>query len=215
MCPTTIPAACQSQFPLSPPHPESHFLDDGDFHGTWQDWSLGAAYHADFRDYHITPSISAYIPSHRYTFFARAAAGQDLQQLELALSVAHQLDFSNIYYRVGYGYVFVEKTLGIDVNNQRFDLELGYFINPQLTVHVSSLGKFGGGLQSNEFRMIRTDAFYNHLKIAANEYASIGAGIDYRFLEKYTLSSSVQHLVWGRTAYSFKYLFDLKLTREF
>jgi hypothetical protein len=218
-CPTPIPAACQGLPHLSPPHPESRFLDDGNVHSTWQDWSLGAAYHADFSNYYVTPSITVYIPSHDYVFFSRAAVGSDLQQLELAISVAHQFDFSNIYYRVGYGYIFVEKTLGINVNNNRFDLELGYFVSPQLTVHVSSLGKFGGGLQTNELLPLlngRTNAYwYYHTQIAANEYASIGAGIDYHFLEKYTVSSSLQKLVWGSTVPEFRYSFDLRLTREF
>jgi hypothetical protein len=219
LCPTAIPLACQNQPQLSPPHPESRFLDDGDVHSTWQDWNLGTAYHTDFDNYYVTPSITAYIPSHDYTFFSWAAVGRRQRQLELAISVAHQFDFSNIYYRVGYGYIFVEKTLGINVNNNRFDLELGYFVSPQLTVHVSSLGKFGGGLQTSElFPLVdgATNAYwYNHLKIAADEYASIGAGIDYHFMEKYTLSSSLQKMIWGRTAYEFKYIFDLKLTREF
>ena len=219
LCPTAMPAACQDQPLLSPPHPESQFLDDGGIHSTWQDWNLGAAYHADFGNYYVTPSITAYIPSHDYTFFGWAAAGRGLQQLELAISVAHQFDFSNIYYRVGYGYVFVEKTLGININNNRFDLELGYFISPQLTVHVSSLGKFGGGLQTNELMPLvggGTNAYwYYHTQIDSDEYASIGAGIDYHFMKKYTLSSSLQKMVWGRTAYYFNYIFDLRLTREF
>ena len=218
-CPTTTPPQCQGVPALTHPHPESQFLDDGDYHGTWQDWSLGATYHANIDTYYITPSITAYIPSHAYTFFSQAAVGQDLQQLELAITLAHQFDFTELYYRVGYGYVFSEKTLGISVNNSRFDLELGYFVSPELTVRISTLGKFGGGLQTNELTALTAgltnDYWYYHDKISAHEYASVGAGIDYQLGNKYTLSATAQKLVWGRTVFNFEYLLDVHLTRQF
>jgi hypothetical protein len=59
----------------SPEHPESRFLDDGNRHGSWQDWNLGVAWHAQVGSYSLTPAISVLIPSHDYPFFAQSAVG--------------------------------------------------------------------------------------------------------------------------------------------
>ncbi len=218
-CPTTAPPQCAHIPALTQPHPESQFLDNGDFHGALQDWSLGVAYHANIDTYYITPSVGVYLPTHDYTFFSQAAVGQDLQQLDVSVTLAHQFDFSQFYYSVGYGYVFSEKTLGYSINYNHFDLELGYFISPQLTVRVSSLGRIGNGLQFTEELALSggktNDLWYHHDQITAHEYISAGGGIDYHFGNKYTLSATAQTLVWGSSVFNFRYLLDVHLTRYF
>ena len=71
--------------------------------------------------------LTATIPSHDYVFFDNAAVGQRLHQLLAAVTLAHQFEFSNLYYKLGYGYAFSEQVLGEDTGYQRFDGELGYF----------------------------------------------------------------------------------------
>lgn len=218
-CPTTTPPQCANQPVLSPQHPESQFLDDGRFHSTWQDWNLGVSYHTNIGNYYLTPSITAYIPSHNYTFFANAAAGQDIWQLELAIDLAHQFDFSNLYYRIGYGYVFTERTLGTSVSHHKLDLELGYFLNPQFSIRAFGIGRVGHGYAAADLLPLTNgqtnDFWYHHDQISEHNYFGVGVGFDYRFADKYTLSSSVQRLVWGESVFDFKYAFETRLTREF
>ena len=212
-CASTAPPQCQGAVVPSQPHPESKFLDDGHYHGTWQDWNLGLAYHANVNDYLITPSITAHIPSHHYTFFAQAAVGQDLRKLEVALDLAHQLELSNLYYRVRLGHVFVEKTLGQSVDHNKLDLELGYFLDDRWTVKVFGTAKKGNGYTGPIDRT--TEIWYHHDQRAQHNYANLGAGFDYHLDDKYTLSATVQRLVWGRFVFDFKYSLDVRLTREF
>ena len=87
-CITQAPPQCQGAVVPSQPHPESSFLDDGRYHGTWQDWSLGISYLASLGGYMLIPSLTANIPSHDYTFFANAAVGQDIWRIEPALERA-------------------------------------------------------------------------------------------------------------------------------
>ncbi|MES2100847.1 MAG: hypothetical protein V4569_13555 [Pseudomonadota bacterium] len=212
-CITQAPPQCNGAVVPSQPHPESQFLDDGRYHGTWQDWNLGLAYHANLNNYLLTPSIAAHIPSHDYTFFAQAAAGQGLRKVELALDLAHQFELSNVYYRVRLGRVFVEKTLGQSVNHNKLDLELGYFVNETWTVKVFGVGKKGNGYTGPYDRT--TELWYHHDQRALHNYANLGAGLDYHFNDKYTLSATVQRLVWGQFVFDFKYSMDVRLTREF
>jgi hypothetical protein len=212
-CITQAPPQCTGQVVPVQPHPESQFLDDGSYHGAWQDWTLGVAYHGNVDDYLLTPSITAFLPSHHYTFFANAAVGQDLRKLEVAIDLAHQFDFTNLYYRVRAGHVFAERTLGQSIDYNKLDLELGYFLNETWTVKVFGVGKKGNGNTAPYDRT--TEEWYHHDQRAQHNYANLGAGFDYHFDDKYSLSATLQRLVWGQFVFDFKYSLDVHLTRQF
>jgi hypothetical protein len=153
-CPTTVPPQCAPGNPggvpaLNPPHPESNFIDDGQYHGTWQDYSFGASYHTQIEDYYLTPSVTAVIPSHEYVFFDNAAVGQRLRQLMLAVELDHQFQFTNIYYKLGYGFAFSQEVLSENTGYQRFYGELGYFFNEKLTLRTFLSGRLGNGLAAD------------------------------------------------------------------
>ena len=224
-CPTATAApVCGPPTPaLLQPHPESEYLDDGNSHGTWADWTFGVEYHANVLDYIITPSINAYIPSHNYVFFANAAVGQDLKRVEVGATIAHQFDFSNFYYRIGYRRAFVQRTLGVSIDNNKYDVDVGYFVNEKLSLNIYGLGKFGGGLTGDQLIPLTTfngvpfvtEYWYRHDQIAAHEYVNVGTGVEYRLNDKTTLSTSIDRLVWGNSVYDFKYRLDVTLAREF
>lgn len=218
-CPTTAPPQCAGQPVLSPQHPESRFLDNGKYHGTWQDWILGVSWHTNVGSYYLTPSFTAYIPSHDYTHFAQAAVGQDIWRIEPSIELAHQFDFSNVYYRVRYGYSYTEATVHKRVNHHRLDLELGYFINEKLSVRTFSIAKKGQGYTAFELAPLTdgftNDLWFHHDQISVHNYAAAGLGADYRIGNRYILSASVQKLIWGQTIFDFKYSTEVRLTRAF
>jgi hypothetical protein len=212
-CIRTAPPQCQGAVVPTQPHPESAFLDDGTYHGTWQDWTLGVAHHSNIDDYLLTPSITAVIPSHRYTFFAQSAPGQGLRKVEVALDLAHQFELSNLYYRVRLWHVFAEKTLGQSIDHNKAYLELGYFVSDTWTVKAFALGKKGHGYTGSYDRT--TEQWYHHDQRAEHNYANLGAGIDWHLNDKYTLATTVQKLVWGQFVFDFKYSVDVRLSRKF
>jgi len=218
-CPTSMPVQCQNLPALAPQHPESKFLDDGRYHGTFQDWTLGVAWHTQIADYQITPSITATIPSHDYTFFANAAVAQDIWQLEFATTLAHQFQFSNLYYRIGYGYVFTEKTLTTDVNHHKVNLELGYFVNEKFSVRAFGIGRAGHGYAARNLLPVTAgqtnEYWYHHDQISEHNYFGLGLGFDYELFDRTTVSAAVQRLVWGQTVFDFKYAAEMRLTRAF
>lgn len=218
-CPTTTPPQCANIPALDPQHPESQFIDDGSYHGTWQDFIVGAAWHTHIDDYFITPSLIATIPSHDYVFFDNAAVGQRLHQLLVAATLAHQLEFSNIYYKLGYGYAFSQHVLGQDTGYQRFDGELGYFINERWSVRAFVTGRIGNGLSAYEVGPLTdgmTNAYwYHHDQISEHSYFGAGLGVDYDFGNRYMATASIQREFWGETVFDFKYALEMRLTRSF
>jgi len=212
-CITTEPPQCQGAVVPVQPHPESAFLDDGRHHGTWQDWHVGVAYHADVDDFLLSPSLTATLPSHHYTFFAQSAPGQDLWKLEVALDMAHQFELSNVYYRVRLGHVFAQKTLGQTIDHNRLDLELGDFVTDAWTIKTFATAKKGHGYTGGYDQT--TEAWYRHDQRAKHDYLNVGAGLDWHVDEKDTLSTTVQRLVWGQFVFDFKYSVEMRLSRDF
>src|SRR5262245_22191564 len=53
--------------------------DNGQYHGTFQDFRFGVRYNVARRPFAITPSFEAIIPSHHYPNLAHAAVGKDLR----------------------------------------------------------------------------------------------------------------------------------------
>ncbi|MFO1505728.1 MAG: hypothetical protein U1F23_01400 [Lysobacterales bacterium] len=219
-CPTTRPPQCQNVPPLDPQHPESKFQDDGRYHGTWQDWNLGVAWHtAVFGNYLLTPSLDLHVPSHDYVFFSNAAAGPGYSQLEAAFELAHQFDFTNLYYRVRYGYTATEHVLDTRMNFSRLELEFGWFVDERLTLRSFATGKKGMGYTIAELGPLTNhgtnDYWYHHDQIVVHDYASLGVGADYHFGDHYTLSGAFQKLIWGTSVSNFVYSADVRLTRDF
>ncbi|HEY2394968.1 MAG TPA: hypothetical protein VGH81_03165 [Rudaea sp.] len=218
-CPTTTPPQCANIPALDPQHPESQFIDDGRYHSTWQDFTLGAAWHTHLNDYYITPSVTATIPSHDYVFFDNAAVGQRLHQLLVAVTLAHQFEFSNLYYKLGYGYAFSEHVLGQDTGYQRFDGELGYFINERWSVRAFVSGRIGNGYSAYNLEPLtdgHTDEYwYHHDQISEHTYFGAGLGLDYDIGNRYTLSAGIQREFFGETVFDFKYALEGRLTKQF
>lgn len=219
-CPTTAPPQCAGVKPLNPQRPESRFQDDGRYHGTWQDWTLGVAHHTPLRhNYLLTTALTAQVPSRNYTFFSNAAPGQRIWKIGASAELAHQFAFSNVYYRVGYGYVYTERVLDTRMSHHRLDLELGYFASERLTLRAFAMGKKGQGYTLQELGPLTdgrsNDYWYHHDQIIVHDFAEVGVGADYRIGGSYTVSVAYHSMIWGRSVNNFDHAAELRLTREF
>lgn len=216
-CPTLAPPQCAGQPPLANPHPDAPFLDDGNYHGAWQDWNLGVAWHANIGNTYITPSATAFIPTHDYPTYGNAVVGQDLRQLLLDVTVSHQFDFTNFYYKVGYGYAFSQHVLGVDAGYQRFDGELGWFVNEKFSVRGFVTGRAGFGARADlgPPPVPLPDVWYERQRLTQHDYHAYGLGFDYGIGDRYTASANIQREFWGDSVFDFKYALEARLTRSF
>ena len=67
-------------------------VDDGTYHGNYQDFRFGARVNLRARPLMITPFVDAIIPSHHYESRGHSVSGLDLRALVLGTSVARSLD---------------------------------------------------------------------------------------------------------------------------
>ena len=203
---------------LAVPRPDSQFLDDGDYHGTWQDWQLGVTYHAGFAGFDVRPHAVLTYPSRDYTFFASAAAGQRLKRVRLGFDASRRLGLSNFHYSAGYSYEFVERVLGNNLDKQHLRLSGRYDISPQLSANVFAVGRRGQGLDPAIFlgqSQLGSELWYQHDRLLPHNYGLAGLGVTWRFNDVWSISGSTSRMVWGDSIHAIKYAHELQFTRAF
>jgi len=186
------------------------YIDNGDFHSTWQDFRIGLDYQLLSKgDFSLAPFAAAVIPSHSYVYFAHAAPGRDLHQYLLGFTAAATMNqiVPGAYFIGSYDYAFVEQVLGINLNRSDFSIELGYFLSsltPALAIRFLGIGYYthGGlsyaipqqllGLPSGE------ELFQHHDQIGKQRSVQLGGGFSYQLTGATTLYASYLRSVYGR-----------------
>jgi len=202
---------------LDPPNNTAPFIDDGDYHTDWQDFHLGARYVALDGPLTIEPFISLGIPSNDYPFYAHAAVGQNLNKLDVGADFTYVPPISDAFFRLGIGYVFVEETLGTNIDHWRIYGDAGYFFGPRLSGRVFFMLKKGHGLKfPDDFPPPLTDEhWYQHDRQLKHNYMNVGIGIDWAVNDKYSLSTSVMTMTWAEQVHIMDYAAIVSLTRSF
>jgi opacity protein-like surface antigen len=163
-------------------------IDDGSYHGTFQDYRVEALYQVTRNPVVLTPFVGAVIPSHDYQYFAHSAVGRGLHEYLLGVNFGGRLDrlLPGAYLQAQYSYAFVERVLDIHHDRSNGALELGYFLTPSLGARFLASGFYThGGLS---FRSLDdyhgpTNAsnplFLHHDQIEHSSAISLGGGLSY------------------------------------
>ncbi len=160
--------------------PDHGQIDDGHYHGDFQDFQFGARYLALDEEFKITPFTLITVPSHNYPTFSHAAVGQNLFKVELGTEVSYFPAFDDWYATVQTSRVFVEHILGYSVDYWKVNVEPGYYLSPDFAVHGSLMIKQGNGLSfPRDFPSTTDVKFFNHDKLLRGNYINIGAGFDW------------------------------------
>jgi hypothetical protein len=166
--------------------------DDGQYHGTFQDYTFRLAYQALSGPVAVAPFFTAVVPSHSYTFFAHAASGRDLHEYLLGFSAGTRADrlLPGSYVEATYSYAFVEPVFVEGVGNVHHDrssvfLELGYFLTPSLSLRGIGTGFYThggvvfGGPQDAGPPVASNPLFFHHDQIGHDSGIDVGGGLSY------------------------------------
>lgn len=203
---------------LATPRPDSRFLDDGAYHGTWQDWQLGITWLTHLAGFEFSPHAVLTYPSRDYTFFASAAAGQRLTRLRLGADATRRLGQSNFHYSAGYSYEFVERVLGNNLDKHHFRLSGHYDFSPQLSVNAFVNRRRGQGFVPADFFTEAgqgSELWYQHDRLLRQNHGLAGVGATWRFNETWSTAVSTSRMVWGDSMHDVRYAHELRVTRGF
>ena len=190
--------------PFDPDHYRG--IDDGQYHGTFQDFRVNVAYQLVSGEVSVAPFATAVIPSHPYVYFAHSAPGKDLRQYLLGFSAGSNLErvLPGSYFQVTYDYAFVEPVFGINLDRSDFGVEIGYFLSfltPSLGVRFLGAGfythgglAFHGPLDLNP----GSELFLHHDQIGKQRSVNLGGGFSYLLTGSTEVYVTYLRSVYGR-----------------
>jgi hypothetical protein len=188
--------------------PHTISIDDGGYHGIFQDFKFNLSYQALQGRVAVAPFVSVVIPSHSYTYFAHAAAGKGLREYLVGTSFGARLDqlLAGSYVELTYSYAFVERVLDIHHDRSNVFLELGYFLTPSLSIRGIATGLYThGGINGVAAdRLPPPEIFLHHDQIGHESGISVGGGLSYVLTGSTELYVAYLTQVQGRGGHKIK-----------
>lgn len=181
-------------------------LDDGTYHGTWQDIRFDVRYNLTKKGLVLTPFIGSSAPSHDYVTLAHAAPGVRLKQLQIGVAGAKMLDrvVPGLFVQGRYAYGITQKLLDISHNRSNVDLEVGYFVTPKLRVMALGAGQLSHGgidMVNNPRVNLPPFQFLNHDRITRINFLNVGGGAAYSLTERIDVFASMVRTVAARNGH--------------
>ena len=135
--------------------------------------------------------------------------------MDLGSRFIYQPPFSDAWYRLDISYVFVEETLGVNIDHWRINAEVGYFLNPRWSLRGFLLIKEGDGLVfPDDFPPPRTDErWFQHDRMVRHNYVNAGLGLDWNVNQNYQLGVSALTMVHADQVHIVDYAFTLSVAR--
>ena len=181
-------------------------LDDGTYHGTWQDVRFDVRYNLTKKGMVLTPFIGTSAPSRNYTTLAHAAPGTRLKQLQIGVAGAKMLDtvVPGLFVQARYAYGITEKVLDISHNRSNADVEIGYFLTPKLRVMALGAGQLSHGgidMVDNPRANLQPLQFLHHDRITRINFLNLGGGAAYSLTERIDVFGSMIRTVAARNGH--------------
>ena len=155
-------------------------LDDGEYHGDFQDFRVELGFGLVQGDLGVTPFVSLGVPSHEYEYVGEAVPGKGLREVLVGLAAGRSLSpfLPRAYLHTRYSYAFVQ-TVDADVDKldrSNLDVELGYEVVSRLLVRgLARYQVTHGGLDLEDMRT-HPDFFRSHDRAARTNYFNLGLG---------------------------------------
>jgi hypothetical protein len=205
---------------IIPPHTESEFIDDGEFHTYWQDLRLGARYLAITEPFIVEPYVEYSIPASAYPFFANAAVGQHLRKFEYGTTLAYRPPFLQWFFSWRMGYVDAPATLGVSIDGVRIDAEAVRFLSPRVSMSVffSSKHSKGNALHPGPPPppgVFTTEAWYQHDRMIRHNYISTGIGTTVALGDRNVLSIDWLRMARAQDVFKLKNALNFSVSRSF
>jgi hypothetical protein len=180
--------------------------DDGQMHGNWQDFRFDVRYNVARGAVTLTPFVGVVVPSHRYEYFAHAAPGRGLWEVQIGTYVGRLItSVPGLFVTGRYGYGFAQPLFGIRHNRSLGDVEVGYFIRPTIRVFGLGLGQVShGGLDVglNWMTALPPELREHHDRLSRANFADFGGGVQWSVRPSFDLFGSYVRTATGENAHA-------------
>ncbi len=180
-------------------------LDDGRYHGTFQDFRGSIRYQVVRDALRLTPFFEVVVPMRDYETFGHAASGRHLREYSIGTNATRLLDSIHAYIDVQPVYARVQSLSGLNLDHANADLEVGYFLTPRVTIRgFGGVQKTRGGVEaptppSSPFFEIHDRALRTH-------YTRAGAGVILPVASNTDVSASYITILSAKNSHAFSTL---------
>ena len=189
----------------TPPHPT--IQDDGRYHTTATDLRFDVRYNVfNRRNLVITPFIGSVTPSHKYEYFAHAAPGRRVNELQVGSYIGTTLDglLPGMFVQGRYGFGIQEQFLDITHNRSLFSGELGTSRRRTSASSAWCRGQVthGGVDLSPTARLVwPAEKWQNHDRITRENFTTVGAGMGWTVNDVFDVFGSYTTMVQARNTH--------------
>jgi hypothetical protein len=186
-------------------------LDDGTYHGTFQDVYFGARFKlVDSRRFAVTPFAEVIIPSHGYESLAQTAVGRDLRALVLGAAIGGFVEewVPGLYFQTRASYAIVQNAVDISPSRLGVDSAVGYFVTPRLAIQLVQTFQYTvdgidfvgppGFLAPHNGAALNGEYLRNHDRLTRANALNLGAGVAFDFSRAIGVFATLTNLIWGQ-----------------
>ena len=207
----------QGVLPHQPDNPDR--IDDGDWHATFQDVRFAFRYNAIRGPVAVTPFVGTAVPSHAYQYWAHAAPGRRLRELQAGVAAAKLLDalVPGLFVQGRYSFAVAQRVGDVHPQRSNLDVELGYFLSPSVRVFAmgaaqkahSGVDLSVGGVGLTLFQR------QHHDQLGRDEYVNVGGGASFSITERLDVFAAVMTQIAGRNGHKIDRAISTGLTWSF
>jgi hypothetical protein len=175
-------------------------IDDGRYHGGFQDFRIDVRYNVSRRPLMVTPFFSAGVPSHSYPTLGHVAVGTDQREYRLGVNLGRQLNpwLRKAYVQGRYAFGVVQEVANVAPKRSYGEFQFGYILTRRLSLQASTVWTHShNGIEfiNDLFPSNLTDEQYaNHDRISRMNLLDVGGSASYAATRKTNL-----FVGWGRS----------------
>jgi hypothetical protein len=196
-------------------------LDDGHYHGSFQDFRIDVRYNASRKHLMITPFFQVNVPSHGYPTLGHTAVGTAQREYRTGVNVGRRLDpiLPNAYVQGRFAFGVVQRVAGISPKRSYGEFQFGYFLTRRLSVQGAGVwthshngidfifGRFPDNLSDQHW--------VNHDRITNTRQLDLGGAANYSIDRSTTFFVGVGHSVYGANAHLRAAVVTVGITKSF
>jgi len=201
-------------------------IDDGDYHGGFQDVHAGLQYLAIDGPLSVSPFISYGVPVSNYPTYGNAAIGKQLWEIPVGVSMEFVPYFSDWFFQADIAYVFSEELLGVDLDYWLMYFSASYYVTPRFVPRIFITRRnapnalrfpedFTDDFTFSTLEDFDNEFWYQHDRTLRHNYINAGVGFDYIVSNRYSLSATYFQTIDPEDVAEVEYAVTFALTRRF
>ena len=197
--------------------PDLRFVDDGEYHGGFQDFTAGVKYLALDGPFSVSPFVSYGVPTSNYPIYGSAIRGRGLRELHLGVSMELLPYFSDWLFRADVAYAISEKELGVDLNYWWAHFSASYYVTPRFLPRVFVRTRRAPNALSSDYVTENYDSEigWRHDQILKHNFVDAGIGFDYIINNRYDIAGTYYKTIDAEDLLEIDIAFTFALTRRF